>query len=173
LKGENDFINVDNRAKKDSGIIVKRVYGFMKWYKINYKQTNSFPLTYTDGSNNYQVSLTNCDKYLSHLKSSKFISQEYIRLWREYFQSKAENFKTNVQNEGPPEGFDFDFVLHSQEPELIFQSLEKLRYTMDEMSNTKAVITVHSEWEDWKYSVELSKINKIWYIDYISLKEPD
>jgi hypothetical protein len=173
LVGGNIVTNDVNVVKKDSGLIVNRVYGFIKWYKINYKQINNFPLTYVDASNNYQVNLINCDKYLAQLKSSKFISQEYIRLWREYFQSKAENFKTNVQNEGPPEGFDFDFVLHSQEPELIFQGLEKLKYTIEEMNNSKAVIIVHTEWEDWKYAVELSKIKNLWYIDYISLKEPD
>ncbi len=153
--------------------VINCVSGFFGWYKLNYRQVNSHTIIYTDSSTNFQVDTTACKNYLKSLKNSGYISNEYVKLWMQYFMSKAENFKINHQSEGPPEGFDMDLVLLSQEPELIFQSIKKLKYTVQEMSFDKGVVLVHTPYVDWKYVVELSKINKKWYIDYISLKEPE
>lgn len=159
--------------KEDSIAIVKNISAFLQWYKSNYRKVYEYLLTYTDSMGYYQVDTKSCNLYLNYIKSSKLVSNEYIRLWKNYFESQAENFKTNKQNEGPPEGFDFDLVLHTQEPDEVFKSLEKIKYSIVDLSSDSANITVHTTWEDWKYAFELSKINGRWYIDYISLKEPE
>jgi hypothetical protein len=162
-KGDN---NEDKKA-------IECVAGFFEWYKSNYREINLHTLIYTDSPANFQVSLPACRAYLQQLKSSGYISDNYVTIWMQYFNSKAEYFITNHQSAGPPEGFDLDFVLHSQEPELVLKNLKMLTYTSRTMNQNTREVIVHTQWDDWKYVVELKKINKKWHIDYISLKEPD
>ena len=150
---------------EDSVIIQNNVRAFLRWYRDNYKQAKTFRLTYPDERGTYQVDRNACKNFLAFLKSSSYISDEYIRLWQEYFDGKAEYFKENPQSVGPPEGFEFDLVLISQEPELIFQALENLNFQIIELTEKNAILQISG---DWGYEIELSKTGDRWLIDYIS-----
>ena len=80
---------------KDSTNAVKTIRGFLKWYKANYKKSSAFRLVGTDKSGYYFVDKKVCEKYLKHLKSSGFISDTYLQLWRNYFSEMNQNFKDN------------------------------------------------------------------------------
>ncbi|HRI00305.1 MAG TPA: hypothetical protein PK006_04560 [Saprospiraceae bacterium] len=153
--------------------IKQTINGFLQWYKANIFKLYEYNLTAKDSAGNYIVDTVSCSKYLKALKKSGFISSEYVRLWADYFRSQGEKFIISPQNEGPPEGFDFDLVLHTQEPEIVFQDLGKLQFSSQEIKNKTAVIEVTFPKLGWTYSFELSKIKNKWFIDYISLKEPN
>lgn len=160
-------------ASGDSVKLVKSIQSFLYWYKDSYIKLYEYRLTKVDASGNYQVDIKACDQYLATLKSTGYISSEYVRLWKQYFDSQVEKFKMNPQNEGPPEGFDLDLVLHTQEPEEVLNYINKLKYRVKELNKTMALVEVDTIWPNWTYNFELTKKNNKWYIDYISLKEPE
>ncbi|MGB4959856.1 MAG: hypothetical protein WBO36_10305 [Saprospiraceae bacterium] len=154
----------------DSIAITKTIKGFLLWYKSNYKKANSVGFTKSDNKGNYVVDMVACNKYLSILKSSTFISESYISDWRKYFESKSESFKDNPQNEGAPEGFDMDLVLITQEPELILNNVKHLKFRVKEMHKSTAIMEVVG---DSPYNFEMSKIKGKWMIDYIGSENYD
>lgn len=156
-------INVSEiKAENDSVKMIKVIKGFLKFYKKNYKKANNFDFTVTDAKGNYQVNLDDCRKYLNYLKSSKFISDYYVKEWMEYFEERVNHFKENHQTEGPPEGFDYDLVLTSQEPELIYNYINELKFDVKESSKEKATIVMIGA---WSYTVTMSNVNGKWKID--------
>ncbi len=159
LKNSNDTLNM-----------IQTIKGFLHWYKQNYKKANSFKFTYEDKPGNYQVNLKDGENYLQYLKSSGYISDEYISLWMKYFTDKASYLKENLQNEGPPEGFEFDLILITQEPELILNAIEKLEFVVLEAKNNKAVMQISG---DGMYNIDMTKKKGKWKIDYIATENYD
>ena len=87
-----------------------------------------------------------------------------------YFTDKASYLKENLQNEGPPEGFEFDLILITQEPELILNAIEKLEFVVLEAKNNKAVMQISG---DGKYNIDMTKKKGKWKIDYIATENYD
>ena len=154
----------------DSISMVKTIKNFLNWYKANYIKAYAFRFTTSDANGNYIVDLNECEKYLQHLKSSKEISHTYLTEWRKYFKSRVQYFKDNPQNEGPPAGFDFDLVLFNQEPDLILNAVDQLKFSIKERNKATAVVEVSGE---FVYEFELSLIKGKWKIDYISTANYD
>lgn len=153
----------------DTLAMIKTVKGFLTWYKDNYTQANSFGFTYQDKQGNYHVSVQQGDEYLKYLKSSGYISDVYVNLWMQYFKDKADYLEKNPQNEGPPEGFEFDLVLITQEPELVFKEIEKMKCTVNERKGDKAILQI----DGLGYNIDLSKENGKWMIEYIATENYD
>jgi hypothetical protein len=149
----------------DTLALQETVKAFLMWYKTNYTQANSFGLTYQDKQGNYNVALGNCDLYLNFLKSSGYISDTYMGLWKKYFEDKAIYLKENLSSEGPPEGFEFDLVLITQEPELILNEIDHLQFAVSENNGNKAILQVAGH---WGYDFEMTKVNDKWLIEYIA-----
>ncbi len=164
---------VKSNISKDRTAIVGVFNNFLRWYKKNYKPLYHYKMVIHDSVGNYQVDISACRNFLLKIKKSGCVSDEYIKLWNQYFESQAERFKTYPQNEGPPEGFDMDLVLLTQEPDLLLDNIKKLKYTVVFIRKDTAEIWVHTPWETWNYRIELSKIYNHWYIDYLSFKEPE
>jgi hypothetical protein len=113
-----------NISKEKPDVVV---YKFFKWYFDN--KINVMELTnWTDEKAKfYRVNFSETEKYLKELQSSGFVSKIYIDNWRGYFKKCDESFLKNKQNEGPPDGFEFDFITNSQEyPEKVLPSDFKL-----------------------------------------------
>ena len=55
------------------------------------------------------------------MKSSGFVSDGYLDVFRDYFKQADEAFRKDPINEGPPPGFDYDIVLLTQEPDLVIE----------------------------------------------------
>ena len=166
IGGEKNSAFVDNyqESKNDTLAMQEVAYGFLSWYKYHYQEANSFGLTYQDKQGNFHVSMVNCEAYLGYLKSSGFISEKYINTWLQYFNERATYFEQNLQNEGPPEGFELDYVLTTQEPELVFDALTNLQFEVFKIDETKATLLVAAH---WGYELQLSKTDGKWLIDNI------
>ncbi|MBK9256704.1 MAG: hypothetical protein IPM42_14545 [Saprospiraceae bacterium] len=153
------------QINNDTLAMIQSVKGFLTWYKENYSKANSFGFTYMDKQGNYNVSVAQGEEYLNFLKSSGYISDTYVSLWLQYFKDKAAYLEENLQNEGPPEGFEFDLVLITQEPELLLNEIHNLQFAVGENNGTKALLQMAG---DWGYEIEMVKENDKWLIVYIS-----
>lgn len=125
----NSVIGVDDIAKcttSDASIIetkcqstkseqaIKVVEEFLKWYKENYGKISEFSLVDTSREF-YSVDLSTCEEYLQLLNNSGYISHSYIKKWRTYFEKYSEQYKTALYSDGPPDSFEYDFILNTQE----------------------------------------------------------
>lgn len=63
----------------------------------------------------YSVDLSTCEEYLQLLNNSGYISHSYIKKWRTYFEKYSEQYKTALYSDGPPDSFEYDFILNTQE----------------------------------------------------------
>ena len=155
----------------DTLLMIQSVKGFLEWYKTNYKEANSFGFTYQDKQGNYQVSISQGEEYLKFLKSSGFISEKYVIDWLKYFVDKAQYLLENPQNEGPPEGFEFDLVLITQEPELVLNEINNLQFVVLGNTGSKAILQIVGDFVG--YNFELIKENGKWKIEYIATMNYD
>jgi len=159
----------DSTAKKDtlSREPYSRVISFLKWYKKNKKEVNQFELvnncgqTY-DSTKFYSVNRDQTEKYLQKIKSSGFVSESYIIDWRKYFEKCDKDFKQNPQNDGPPEGFDYDFILLTQEIDETLTAIEKPKMIFSKVSENKATVKIDIM---MVLTFHLSKTKGVWLID--------
>lgn len=154
----------------DSTQIVHQIHSFIKWYRDKYHWVNGVEFTGTDAKGNYKVNLDQCAEFLNRLKSSGFISNEYISVWYKYFESQVQYFKDNPMNEGPPEGFDYDLVFITQEPELLWESPDVLQFTVGLNEDNQMEANLLGELD---YSFEMIRENGVWKIAYIGTMNYD
>ena len=82
------------------------------------------------------------------------------------FQKWRKNFKDNPQNEGPPEGFDYDLISGTQEPELFYSPSEYLKLAIIKVEKYKVVIKTI---DIWVHQFTMSKSSGKWKIDDIQM----
>lgn len=142
---------------------------FLKWYKINIEKINKFPILIKDSADNFMINKPACNNYLKVLNSSKCLSPRYIAYWRSFFDDKAIGLQSNPVQTDIPEGFDVDFVLSTQEPELILYHISQTKFKTQSLTDTFAVIGLSWPVEDgMQYSVEMHKTKQGWQIDHIA-----
>ena len=147
----------------------KIIVQFLKWYKVNLTRANSFRILITDSAGNYTFSKTASNNYLLFLKSSKCVSPGYIEYWRAYFNDKAVELRNHPTQTDIPEGFDFDFVLVTQEPDILLNGLNRIQFKTVSISSTSAVIKLIWPYRDsMEYVFEMHKSKNGWQIGYIS-----
>ncbi|MBK9270350.1 MAG: hypothetical protein IPM48_02040 [Saprospiraceae bacterium] len=151
-------------SAEDSIQAIWQVRNFLKWYAQNYKKASSFQLV--DQSGNYTVKMDQCMAFLDFLKSSEMVSDTFLESWKEYFIEWQQRYQINPQDEGPPEGFDHDLVLLSQEPELIFQAIDSLELSIIELQENRSLVRIRG---NWNYLIALSRENELWKMDAISI----
>ena len=161
-------------VKNDPLPAQKVITKFLQWYKLNLHKANSFPLLKKDSAGNYMVNKKAVSDYLNFLKSSKFISGKYIAHWQIYFDDKAAELKDQPMQSDMPEGFDFDFILITQEPELVLNQLNRLKFKTVSINKTVALIgvTLPSD-KSIQYEFEMYKVKDDWQIGYISTPNYD
>jgi hypothetical protein len=124
------------------------VLEFLKWYRANMaalgkiKMVNNNGNATYDSTKFYSVNFEGTEKYLMGLKQSGFISEIYINQWRQYFKKCDAAFKKEPQNDGPPAGFDFDFVMCSQDFDEDLAHLEKAKIINEQINNNKSILTI-------------------------------
>lgn len=142
---------------------------FLKWYKVNLNKANSFPFLIKDSADNFMINKTACADYLNFLKTSKCISKKYIEYWKVYFDDKAIELRDHPIQSDIPEGFDFDFILITQEPELVLNQIGKIKFKTISMNDSVALIGLTWPGKDaMKYEFEMYKTKAGWQISYIS-----
>lgn len=91
---------------------------------------------------------------------------------RTFLTKQAENLKKNPNQSDIPEGFDLDFVLATQEPELILYHINQTIFKTYSLTETAAVIGLSWPVEDgMKYKVSMHKNKQGWQIDSIATED--
>jgi len=156
-------------VKTDPSPAQQVIIQFLKWYKANLNKANNFPILIKDSAGNFMVNKAACTSYLNFLKSSGCISQKYIEHWKIYFDDKATELKNHPLQSDVPEGFDFDFVLITQEPELVLNQISRVKFKTISMNASVALIGL--KWpgnNSMEYEFEIYKTKAGWQIGYIS-----
>jgi hypothetical protein len=148
---------------------VKAVENFLIWYRKNYHIISKIRMvdnTFVGDSNEviYRVDFKQTEEYLSKLKSSTYISDKYVEKWRAYFKKSDEKLKKIKQNDGPPSGFEFDFVLWTQEIDQTLDAIDDIKFTSINENNNTSVIEVDIM---MTLRFTLTKFNGKWQIDDI------
>jgi hypothetical protein len=135
--------------QKDSISIAKvcnsnTVENFLKWYKTNFEKMRDMQnlvvgLVGDSATAQYRVNFDNAEKYLSKLRSSGLFSDKFLQERLQYFKDADKNLVKLKQNDGPPEGFDFDLLLHTQEPEAVLEKYNSLKTEVIKPNQVKLV----------------------------------
>jgi hypothetical protein len=105
---------------------------FLAWYKQNSNQLQEIPLVLnfdnrgSDSTKLYRVNFEETEKYLSEFKKAGWVTEKYVGSWRLYFKEKDQYMIANSQWDGPPAGFEYDFVILAQDEDL--EKLEQFKY---------------------------------------------
>ncbi len=107
---------------------------FLKWYRDHLSELNRITLVNQPGSGGdttqpYSVNHAGTEAYLAALARSGYVSKRYLDAWRQYFRQCDQSFRADPQREGPPRGFDYDFVFQSQDYATELTQLEQLTVT--------------------------------------------
>lgn len=150
---------------------VKTVKEFLKWYRDNEKRLGTFGMvnncsTIYDSTKYYSVNFKSTEKYLTEMKKSGFISDKYINKWRQYFKKCETDFKNNPQFDGPPEGFEYNFVMWSQEYEEDLANIDKSKIIKQKIDRNKSNLTLEFP-SNTKLIYWLTNENNKWFIDDI------
>lgn len=149
----------------------KTIIDFLKWYRINQDiqggLVNNADGKTLDSTKFFSVNFEGTEKYLSQLKSTGFISEKYLDKWREYFKKCEDDFKKNRYNEPPIEGFDYDFIMLSQEFDEDLKNVEKSKIVSQSILNDNAIIKIYFP-NGNKLIYKLTKHADKWIIDDIA-----
>jgi len=160
--------------KEDPAPVNKAIANFLQWYKVNLHKANSFRILIKDGVGNFMVDKKAVTAYLNFIKSSKCLSDKYIGYWQTYFDDKAIQLKKDKTQSDIPEGFDMDFVLITQEPEIVLDNVGRLKFKTVSMNSTVALIGVKLPSDNSvQYEFEMYKTKEGWRIGYISTPNYD
>jgi hypothetical protein len=121
-------------SRPEKGVPARTAVAFLKWYRDHLSGLNAIALVNQadsgrDTTQLYSVNVAGTEAYLAALRGSGYVSSRYLDAWREYFQKCDQSFRTEPQYEGPPRGFDYDFVFQSQDYETELTQLERLTVT--------------------------------------------
>jgi hypothetical protein len=159
----------DISANPDVVSAQKVITKFLQWYKVNIIKANSFPILIKDRNDYYSVNKKAVTDYLNYLKSSNCISPKYLEHWQKFFDDKAIQLKKDKIISDIPEGFDFDFVLITQEPDLLLNQINRAKFKTISFNKSMALMGVSwSGKESMKYEFEMYHGKDGWQISYIS-----
>ncbi len=162
-QNDNQSVAVSTVAK-DSVAAARSVVKLLNWYKNHIDSVSRIILVDQKPGKPYAVNFKNGEKYLAYLRSSHLLTNTFLNEWRIYFRQRQQGFQLTQQNEGPPTGFEYDFVLLSQEVDLQLQSLNKLKITKVTVRKDRASVEFDLL---ASYECKLVRTNGVWLINEI------
>jgi len=156
----------DSCKEVAKGIVVN----FMNWYKSNYDAINKIELVSDDLDSDppkpYKVDTLGCIAYLKKFQESGFVSSKYLEKWSNYFKDREKYWDANPQFDGPPDGFEYDFVLFTQEIDETLASIKNIQILQIEKTDQNQ-ISVKVDIASMRLSFYLSEYDGKWLIDNI------
>lgn len=167
---EQPVADTSTSVSPDSTITPQQtVMNFLNWYKVGHPDLNAnLVLNNGDGRDTtkfYRVDFAATEKYLRALTGTGMVSEKYADKWRAYFKKCDQDFIASPSNEGPPNGFDYDFVLFSQEDPGL-DELQQTTLTVTNKDDNSATVLIQFP-STYHYKYSLSKNGPGWQIDEI------
>ncbi|WP_316636074.1 hypothetical protein [uncultured Flavobacterium sp.] len=164
-----DTNSVENKAQID---VVKN---FMKWYIKNIDTLYKFNTIEggmrgeeNEEAENYFVNFNEVEKYITELKKSDFLTDNFLKNERQIFVQGDEYFKKNPENDGPPYGFDYDRFFYTQETfEEDLPNIDKAKYNVIQKDEFNSEVRFYLPRCGINYKYSLKKINTKWFIEKI------
>jgi hypothetical protein len=122
--------------------ISQAVIAFLQWYKAHLRAVNRFPLVNQQAGKPYSVNVNNGERYLTLLKTSHLLTDTYLSEWRTYFRERNEGFRLSPQDEGPPNGFEYDLVMLTQDVDKQLAALKSLKVNSVRVVKNKATVVL-------------------------------
>lgn len=153
--------------KAPSGAVIH----FLKWYRKNHTDDLQRNLVNnadanTDTTKPYSVNFKDTERYLSDLKSSGFLSEKFLNKWRNYFRECDDYFKQHPQYDGPPDGFNYDLILNTQDVEESLIAIDTIKIVELHISGNNATVEVDLL---MRVLFRLSQSDSKWLIDEIEI----
>jgi hypothetical protein len=149
---------------------IKTVINFLKWYRENEKTLSKIQMvnipSIEEKNSFYTVNFEKTEQYLAALKKSGFVSDKYMDQWRDYFKKADIKLKQNPMNDGPPDGFEFDFVLWTQEIDETLEAINNPKLISTQITTDNAIVTLDIL---MRLEYKLSKQGDKWLIDDIQV----
>ncbi len=168
-ENSNTITNSNTEVSSDSSALdqIKKLY---QWYRENQNIQNCLVNNscneVVDSTKFYSVNFEATEKYLAKLKSTNCFSENYFSYWRNYFKKCEDDFKSNPANEGPPDGFDYDFLTNSQDFEEELKFVEKAKISKVVNDGSTKIVTIEFA-TGAKLKFHLSSKDNLWLIDRI------
>jgi hypothetical protein len=156
----------------------KTVREYLRWYSANYNKLPTNFILRPDGKDTtgyYAVDLQVTENWLVAVRNSGVLSDAYLQNWRTYFKQYADTLRLHPQNDGPPRGFEYDFLMLSQEADNKVAELQAGTFTTKLVSDTRATVAAlgpqHEGWrEGMTFTLSKSATGE-WLID--TMRIPD
>lgn len=130
---------------RPQGPEVQVATGFYRWYARNSERLNKIQLVEggstspRDTGHFYAVDFKGTEHYLAELRKSGYVSPVYLADWRAYFRHQNDSLRLHPQNDGPAAGFEFDLIVHSQEPDEYLQHIAQVPLRVTHPTPTRAL----------------------------------
>lgn len=161
-------------AKKDKAP-AQAVRQFLNWYSVHMDSLAAISLvaldeTASDSLEHFVADYKAIDHWLSMVQHSHSVSPQYLHHWRTHFHNYADTLRLQAQG-GPPIGFDYDFIMLSQEPDTKAADLRVGTYTTTFTKDNRATVQArgprHDTWQEGlDFSLSKTSDNQ-WRIDSI------
>ncbi|MBX7242232.1 MAG: YbjP/YqhG family protein [Bacteroidia bacterium] len=159
--------NSDSKqTKPDSAEIAGVIHGFYQWYGT-YAENPNQAVDFTKVVNNHlTLDMPMLEKYLAQIKSSGFVSDEFLNSDRAFYQ-KCEKFWAKESSEEVPTGMDADKYFCAQDWDINYWTKSPVRIkpiNADKVAATLYGIQAEASFEQ---NFELKKENGKWLISKI------
>lgn len=155
----------------------RAVQAYLSWYAAHHEEFNP---NFIEGGGEdttsfYAVDEAVADDWLTRLHQSGYFSAAYVQGWRSYIRSYADTLRKHPQNDGPPEGFSYDLLMLSQEPDTRLEELQKGTFSTRYAGPTSATVLArgprHEGWrEGLNFILTRNSVGK-WLIDSIDVPD--
>ena len=148
---------------------------FLDWYTSHTDSlsTSRF-VTDADSLTPYAVDFAGTDKWLQQVQRSQLVSSTYLHQWRAYFRRYADSLRLHPQYDGPPDGFEYDFIMLSQEPDEVAAELKAGTFqTLPQADNRVRVQVTGVQHDGWRAGMRFSLTHQPsgqWLIDSMSVR---
>lgn len=168
----NDILkSVDENQKQAPERVVK---DFLSWYNKNFDTIYSFN-TIKGGANenstnptNYYVDFKVVDEYINYFKKTGFFTDDFLNQYKNIFVEGDKRFKKDPQNDGPPDGFDFDYFMMTQEDfTKDLHNVDQIKFDSKKIDDQTSSVIFEFKNSGMKYKYTVKSINGKWQIDKI------
>ena len=123
----------------------KTVRDYLHWYATHHdKLPTNFVATVgvggKDTTSYYAVNFQVTENWLTAVRQSGALSGTYLQHWRTYFRQYADTLRLHRQNDGPANGFEYDFLMLSQEADTRATELQAGTFTTKLVGTTHAIV---------------------------------
>jgi hypothetical protein len=163
--------SVDENQKEAPEKVVK---DFLSWYGKNFENIYQFqtikggPAENPENSVNYYVDFKVVEEEINYFKKAVFFTDNFLNQYKNIFVEGEKRFKKDPQNDGPPDGFDYDYFMMTQDDfEKDLKNVDQLKFDSKKIDDQTSSVIFEFKNSLMKYKYTLKSNSGKWQIDKI------